>query len=127
MRKYIHYKTRLTPIIKSHIKHVLKCYHELKRLTKIQNGEYAEDTDRYNRSIKWYEIISETYEEWRQETPYNAEAISYLFAIGDKHKALSPVEISMRLHMSQSTVYTLKDQFIYEIGFKAIKEKLISF
>lgn len=127
MKEYIHYKTRITPIIKSHIKHMFKCYHELKKLTRTQRGEYAEDTDRYNRSIKWYEIISETLEEWRTTTPYNAEVISHLFGIGDRSRAMTPVEVSLKLHISKSSVYTLKDQFIYEIAFKAIKEKLITF
>lgn len=127
MKEYIHYKKRLTPIIKSHIKHMLKCYHELKKLTRTQCGDLAEDTDRYNRSIKWYEIISETLEEWRSTTPYNAEVISHLFGIGDRVRPLSATEVSLKLHISQSTVYTLKDQFIYEIGFKAIKEQLITF
>lgn len=117
--------TRLSPIVKKHALHMIHLYHDLKRLTKIQNDDYAEDTDRYNWAIRWYQIIRETLEEWHRTCPENAAIIEEVYAIG-KHKIPYTVAKSAMLHSyATSSIYRLRDEFAYEVGVKAIRDKLI--
>lgn len=116
---------RLLPVVKRHVLHMFSVYHNIKRITRIQNGDYAEATDRYNWSIKWYQIIRETLEEWRCTCPENAAIIEEVYAIGNHRIAITAINAAMNHHYSVTTVYRLKDEFAYDVGMKAIRDKLI--
>lgn len=124
-RDYVKGKTRLTPMIKSHVLHMISKYHELKALTRIQNSDLAEDTDRYGRTLKWYQLIRETLEEWRTVCPENAAIISEVYGIGERKVPITVQRSAMEHHYAVSTVYHLREEFAYDIGVKAVRDGLI--
>lgn len=116
---------KLAPGIMNRVEMAIKRYHTYKEVTKRQNGEYAESTDRYNGHMKWYKVIRETLEEWRTAYPNDAEIIASVFGLGDKVKAESVTQAGMKYHYSVSTIYKLRQAFILEVAFRAIQEKII--
>ena len=106
--------------------YMLRQYHQLKKITKIQNGDYAEATDRYNWSMRWYEIIREVLEEWRETTPNDAKIIMEIFGIGTERIARTVISAAMRHHYAESTVYKLRKEFITEITIVAAARGLLN-
>ena len=103
----------------------IKRYHTYKKVTKEQNSDYAENTDRYYAHIKWYKVIRQTLEEWRGIYPKDAEIIADVFGIGDRIRSVPVTQAGMKYHYSVSTIYKLRQAFILEVAFRAIQEKLI--
>lgn len=106
--------------------YMLHQYHQLKKITKIQNGDYAEATDRYNWSMRWYELIREILEEWRETTPNDATIIMEIFGIGTERVPRTVLSAAMRHHYSESTVYKLRKDFITEITITAAARGLLN-
>lgn len=117
--------TRLSPVVKRHVLHMFSLYHDIKRITKIQSMDYAEDTDRYNWAIRWYQIIRETLEEWHRTCPENAAIVEEVYAIGNHRNPISCEKAAMDHFYARSSVYRLRDEFAYDVGMKAIRDKLI--
>lgn len=117
--------TRLSPVVKRHVLHMLSVYHDIKRVTRIQSMDYAEDTERYNLAIKWYQIIRETLEEWHRTCPENAAIIEEVYAIGNHRIPISVQRAAMEHCYAVSSVYRLREEFAYDVGMKAIRDKLI--
>lgn len=116
---------RLAPVVKRHVLHMFSRYHDIKRLTRIQNMDCAEDTDRYNWAIKWYQIIVETLSEWYRTCPENVAIIKEVCGIGDRRTVISPQRAAIEHNYAVSSVYRIRDEFVYDVGMKAIKAKLI--
>lgn len=117
--------SKLAPRILKRVEMSIKRYHTYKKVTKIQNGEYAENTDRYNSQLKWYNVIRETLEEWRKEYPNDAEVMASVLGIGDRVRPESVTQAGMKYHYSVSTIYKLRQAFIMEVTFRAIQDGLI--
>ena len=107
--------------VRVHICH----YQQYKKITAIQSKDYAEDTDRYNSAMKWYELIRSTLEEWRSMYPNDAAAVADLYGLGDRVKQMSVNEVCMKHYYSTSTLYSVRHNFDLEIAFKAVKLGLI--
>lgn len=105
----------------------LKRYHQYKKITKMQNSEYAEDTSRYYTALRWYEIIRSTLEEWRKFFPEDAKVITLIFGLGDHVRAESVTKAAMECNYSESTVYKIRKDFVMEVSYKAVKEGLLPF
>lgn len=118
-------KTRLSPVVKRHVLHMFSVYHDIKRITRQQSMDYAEDTDRYNWAIRWYQIIRETLEEWHRTCPENAAIIEEVYAIGNHRNPISIQRAAMEHCYAVSSVYRLREEFAYDVGMKAIRDKLI--
>lgn len=117
--------SRLSPVVKRHVLHMFSLYHDIKRITRQQSMDYAEDTDRYNWAIHWYQIIRETLEEWHRTCPENAAIIEEVYAIGNKRNPISIQRAAIEHCYAVSTVYHLREEFAYDVGMKAIRDKLI--
>lgn len=116
---------KLAPGVVNRTESAIKRYHTYKKVTREQNSEYAENTDRYYAHIKWYNVIRETLEEWRKIFPKDAEIISDVFGIGDRIRGITVTQAGMKHHYSVSSIYKLRQAFVLEVAFRAIQEKLI--
>ena len=105
----------------------LKRYHQYKKITKMQNSEYAEDTSRYYYALRWYEVIRGTLEEWRKFFPEDAKVVALIFGLGDYVRAESVTKAAMECNYSESTVYKIRKDFVMEVSYKAVKEGLLPF
>ena len=104
----------------------IKKYHTDKKVTKMQNSEFAEDTERYFGQLRWYEIIRSSLEEWRKDYPQDAKVIADVLGIGDRVRPATATQTAAINHYSESTVYKLRQAFILEVSYKAIKEGLLT-
>lgn len=118
-------KMRLSPVVKRHVLHMFSLYHDIKRITRQQSMDYAEDTDRYNWTIRWYQIIRETLEEWHRVCPENAAIIEEVYAIGNHRNPISIQRAAIEHNYGVSSIYRLREEFAYDVGMKAIRDKLI--
>lgn len=100
-------------------------YQDYKRITRDQNRDYSEDTDRYKYAMRWYELIRSTLESWREMYPNDAEVIMDLYGMGTRKTKMTVVEICTKHFYSSATVYSVRRNFDLEIAFKAIKQGLI--
>lgn len=118
---------KLSNIVLTKVRANLARYNQLKKITADQHKDYSVDTSRYNASMKWYEIIRSTFEEWRDRYPNDAALIGDIYKIGAvSTKSLKVDGMALKHHYSISAMYTIKKSFELEIAFKAIKCDLIT-
>lgn len=100
-------------------------YQLYKKMTRDQHRDYAEDTNRFDLSMQWYEVIRSTLEDWRNMYPNDAEVIADVYALGDVKRPMSATEASIKHNYSQSTIYSVRHSFDLEVAFRAVKLGLI--
>lgn len=102
------------------------CFHYrlLQDRCRIQNMPNAEDTDRYNTQIKWYQLIRVVITRWMKETPNDAAAVRAAFCFDSSVKP-SDIQIAERFHMSTSTLSHVKAAFIDELMVEAARINLL--
>lgn len=100
-------------------------YQLYKKMTRQQHSAYAEDTDRYGMSIRWFGIIRQTIAEWSAYAPRDTEAVCECLGIGNRVTPSTPQSVALKYHISLSTLYQYRSKFVREVAYRAIAMKLI--
>lgn len=103
----------------------IKKYQTFKKIAFMQNRDLAESTDRYIPSMRWYELIRIVLESWRDTYPDDAAIIMDLYALGDRKQPMTATNVSLKHHVSTSTVYSIANNFTLEVAFKAVQSGLL--
>ncbi len=96
------------------VKAMLKGYDAIRRLCQLQY-KFPEDTDRYNRTLAWYDLIHDALTTWDSLYPDKANIIRSYYGIYPKPKK-NTIWLSMQYNYSQSGIYKIIREFVEDVA-----------